>query len=301
VERLRLLYLLTYADMAATGPGVWTAVAARFIEDLYYRSEAAMLHGLPDPDKDPDLIGYRRRMRQELSLHNLPTEEVETHCSLMPASYLLNTPLDEIAAHVRAVERLKTGGPVLDFFPGPGNEATVVTLCAYDDPQPGLLSKIAAVLYANDIEVHAAQVFTRESEPRIAIDTLWTEFHGGDLPPLKRRDLERDLLSVMTGRLTAAELLKKKGKRVPNTSAPFIEIRNDLSDRHSVVEVDAADARGLLYRVTHAMSEAGWDIHSARVSTLDGEARDAFYVTDAAGNKLPIDPAPLIEQMRTDG
>jgi UTP:GlnB (protein PII) uridylyltransferase len=120
------------------------------------------------------------------------------------------------------------------------------------------------------------------------------------LPSLKRRDLERDLLSVMTGRTTPDELRKKKGKRLPNTTAPLIEIRNDLSERRSVVEVDAADTRGLLYRVTRAMSEAGWDIHSARISTLDGEARDAFYVTDAEGNKLPLDPTPLVEQMRAD-
>jgi [protein-PII] uridylyltransferase len=299
-ERLQLLYLLTYADMSATGPGIWTAVAARFIEELYFRTDAALQHGLPDPAKDPDFSGYRRRMRQELALHNLPTEEAESHCARMSASYLLNTPLEEIAAHVRAIERLKTGGPVTDFFPGPGNEATVVSICAYDDPQPGLLSKIAAVLFANDIEVRAAQVFTREGDPKIAIDTLWTEFHGGELPPMKRRDLERDLTTVISGKISAADLLKRRGKRLPATEPPSIEIRNDLSERHSVVEADATDARGLLYRVTRAMSQAGWDIHSARVSTLDGEARDAFYVTDAEGRKLPADPEP-IRQRLADG
>jgi [protein-PII] uridylyltransferase len=300
VERLRLLYLMTYADMSATGPGVWTAVASRFIEDLFYRAETALLHGLPDPTKDPGYTGYRRRMRQELSLHHLPAEEVDEHCSRMPAGYLLNTSLEEIAAHVRAIDRVKNGGPVADFFPGPGNEATVIALCAYDDPQPGLLSKIAAVLFAHDIELHAAQVFTREGEPQIAIDTLWAEFNGGEIPPLKRRDLEKDLLSVISGKMTAPDLLKRRGKKLPAIEPPTIEIRNDLSERHSVVEVDATDARGLLYRVTRAIARLGWDIHSARISTLEGEARDAFYVTDAEGRKLSLDPAPLC-QMMCDG
>ncbi len=49
-----------------------------------------------------------------------------------------------------------------------------------------------------------------------------------------------------------------------------------------------------------AMAEVGWDIHSARVSTLDGEARDAFYITDLDGHKLPLDVTPLILQMAQD-
>jgi [protein-PII] uridylyltransferase len=300
VRQLRLLYLLTYADMKATGPGIWTAVASRFLEELYHRAEAALMHGLPDTSSDPDLLQYRRRMRRELSYHNLPTEEVEAHCALMPASSLLNTPLDEIAAHVRAMDRLKNENPSIDFFPGPGGQATMLTICAYEDPEPGLLSKIAAVLYANDVEVHAAQVYTRQGEPQIAIDTLWTQFHGGEVPPVKRRDVEKDLTLVLSGQATAADLLKKRGKRVPATIIPRIEVRNDLSEGHSVVEVDAADTRGLLLRVTRAMSKVRWDIHSARVSTLDGEARDAFYVTDAQGEKLPLDSMPLILQILED-
>ncbi|MBW3624681.1 MAG: HD domain-containing protein, partial [Armatimonadetes bacterium] len=300
VEQLRLLYLLTYADMRATGPGVWTAVAARFMEDLYHRAEAALLHGPPDTSGDPDLINYRRRMRRELSLHNLPMEEVEAHCALMPASYLLNTPLEDIASHVRAVDRLKNEGPVVDFFPGTGGQVTVMTIYAYDDPKPGLLNKIAAVLFASDVEVHSAQVYTRQGEPQVAIDTLWTMYHDAELPPIKRRDLEKDLSAVINDEVSPEELLKKRGKRIPATIIPRIEIRNDLSERHSVVEVDAADTRGLLLRVTRAMKELEWDIHSARVSTLDGEARDAFYVTDAEGRKLPEDAMPLILRILQD-
>ncbi len=300
VDRLRLLYLFTYADMAATNLGVWTAMAARFIEELYFRAEAALTHGLPDESKDPGFTSYRRRIKQELSTHNLPQGELDAHLALMPTSYLLNTPLEEVAEHVRAIDRLKSGSPVVTFAAGPANEYTVVNLVAYDDPQPGLLSKIAAVLFANDVETRAAQVYTREGERPIAIDTLWAQYHGGELPPVKRRDLERDLQSVIGGHQSAEELPRRRGKRLPTRVMPGIAINNDLSDRHSVVEVEGSDMRGVLYRVTRAMSEVGWDIHSARVTTLIGEARDAFYVTDARGGKVPLDATPLVERMRRD-
>ena len=296
-ERLQLLYLLTYADMSATGPGVWTAVSSRFIEELYHRSDAVLRHGLPDADDD---AGYRRRIQQELSLHNLPAEEIERHCSLMPASYLLNTPPEEIAAHVRAIDRLKTETAAVDFVPAPGGHGTLLTLYAVDDPTPGLLSRVAAALYANDVEVHSAQVYTRGGDPRIAVDTLWTTFHGEGLPSLKRRDLEKDILSVVTRRVTTTELLQRRGKRSLSRLVPRIEIRNDLSERHSVVEVDGADLRGLLLRATRAMAMLGWHIHSARISTLDGEARDAFYVTDPSGARIGDDVGPLLEELARD-
>src|SRR5437016_9340149 len=81
----------------------------------------------------------------------------------MPVSYLLNTAPDQIAAHVRMVETLRASGPVVEFPGDLGPEISVMTVCTYDDPQPGLLSRIAGVLYAHEIGVHAAQVFTREA------------------------------------------------------------------------------------------------------------------------------------------
>jgi [protein-PII] uridylyltransferase len=60
-----------------------------------------------------------------------------------------------------------------------------------------------------------------------------------------------------------------------------------------VVELDAPDQPGLLYRLTRAIARMDWAIHSARISTTGDRARDAFYVTDRAGAKITGDPAPL--------
>ena len=71
------------------------------------------------------------------------------------------------------VEALRSNGPVVEFDNEMGQEVTTLHLCTLERPQPGLLSQIAGVLYAHEVAVHGAQVCTRDSAPRIALDTLW--------------------------------------------------------------------------------------------------------------------------------
>lgn len=299
LDTLNMLYLLTYADIKATGPAVWTELQERFLEELYYRAEALLAHGESLPNRETQLASFRSRVRKELSLHNLPPDTVEKLCSQMSTTYLLNTPPNEIATHIRAIEQLETtGNPVILFSGTSGQAFTELTIVTYDDPQPGLLSKIAGVLFVNDVEVHAAQVFTRTTHPPIALDTLWVGYHGGALPPFKKQEVERDLIKVLTGQITVEELLQQRAKRPAPLGEPRrLEVRNDLSEGHTVVEIFLPDGRGLLYRLTKAMSSLGWDIHSARVNTLGGEARDAFYVTDRQGHKIEKGKEQLIQAL----
>jgi [protein-PII] uridylyltransferase len=290
-DLLSMLFLLTYADMKATG--VMSPVRVRFLEDLFYRAEQAMNERFPEVPDPERLSRYRSRLSRQLSDHRLSEEEIRRHCEGMPVSYLLNTSPDQIAAHVRLVELLRTTGPVVEFAGDLGPEISVISVCTYDDPQPGLLSRIAGVLYAHEIGVHAAQVFTREGEPAVALDTLWLDFHGRALPPLKKMELETDLVSVLRGR-PVDEVLAAHRKHLPPGIPPDrVRFDNDLAEHHTVVELDAPDQPGLLYRLTRAMSRLGWDIHSARISTTGDRARDAFYITDRTGTKITGDPAPL--------
>jgi len=61
---------------------------------------------------------------------------------------------------------------------------------------------------------------------------------------------------------------------------------DNLSDHETVLEIRADDRPGLLHYLTQQISELGNNIHSARVATWGHEARDVFYVTNAAGGKL---------------
>src|SRR5207302_7656624 len=91
-------------------------------------------------------------------------------------------------------------------------------------------------------------------------------------------------------------LLTRLRKHLPPALAPSsVRFDNELAEIHTVLEVDAPDQPGLLYRLTRAIASCDWHIHSAKIWTVGDRARDAFYVTDRAGERLLADGG-LLEQ-----
>jgi [protein-PII] uridylyltransferase len=61
-----------------------------------------------------------------------------------------------------------------------------------------------------------------------------------------------------------------------------------------VVDVEAADGVGVLYRITRALADLDLDIRSATVQTIGDQVVDSFYVRDGSGAKV-VDPDHLVE------
>lgn len=294
VDLLNMLLLLTYADMEATG--VMTPVKIRFLEDLYYRAEPVLSGAAPQQALTPDRTRrFQSRLSRQLAGANLTPDQIREHTEGMPVSYLLNTRPEQIATHIRMVETLRQNGPVVEFDNEMGSDVTTLHICSPERPEPGLLSEIAGVLYAHEIAVYAAQVFTREGDPGIALDTLWADYHGRAIPAFKRLELEQDLVHVLKGD-DVEQVIVQRRKQLPAAIPPTrLRFNNDVAESHTVIEIRASDQPGLLYRVTRAIAAMGWDIHSARITTQGDRARDAFYVTDREGGKLEGEEEALCE------
>jgi [protein-PII] uridylyltransferase len=65
-----------------------------------------------------------------------------------------------------------------------------------------------------------------------------------------------------------------------------VTVTNELSDRFTVIEVECLDRHGLLFDLTHNMSELSLDIASAHIATFGERVVDTFYVTDLTGQKV---------------
>lgn len=282
-ERLRMLYLLAYADTSAVSPGQWTQVKARFLRELYQRAEHALAAGYDQEVEDAQILRTRKRLIKELEVENLPPEEVAAHLEGMPAHYALNTTLEQMALHIAFVRQARQGIPSVSFHDDRAATFTELTVCTRDDPRPGLLAKIAGVLYAADLTVHAAQVYTRVSgDERIAIDTLFVDFRGRRLTSTKRNEVEANLKSVLSGTTTVERLLGARRKAAHEPPA-VVHIRalNQISRDFTIVELRFNEAHGILYYAARALSALGWDIHSARLSRFAGKPTATFYVTGA--------------------
>jgi [protein-PII] uridylyltransferase len=288
---LRMLYLLTVADMRAVGPGVLTRWRAAILWELYCRTLAHLTGGTPEWPSREAVAG---RVLEEAGGEASP-EQVARHLARMSDRYRWTTGAQRMVAHLRLIDQLEEVEVATDLFhhPEPGfSDLVVVT-----PDRPGLFSLIAGTLAANGINILSAQIHTRADG--IAIDTFQVNDPSGEAVMAEGRwaRVLGDLRRVIRGELSVEALLAERrphgrgaGEPVPGPGK--VALDNHLSDTHTVVEVKCPDRVGLLYLITRTLAREGLDISSAKVTTEIDHAFDVFYVTGHSGQKVE-DPAAL--------
>jgi [protein-PII] uridylyltransferase len=289
LEALRHLYVFTYVDTSAVAEKNWTSMDLRDLEDLYGRLQDYLTRR---SDEAPGRTTQEDRsvlIRKKLAALQARNETaVLKHCDAMPAGYVLNTPLEEIAFHLELLERLESEGLVLDVYNQPGDDYSELTVCTLDDPRPGLLAKITGVLYGCNVDIHKAQAFTMKKERPVVLDTLWIRSNGMQISERKARRIRSTLQDILTGAGTIEHFLEQAGKTPPGGIVlDAIDLRNDLSEEHTVVHIVAHDLQGLLYLMTRCLSRCGLDIHAAKIATWSARAENNFYVTSITGGQIP--------------
>lgn len=290
LEALQHLYVLTYVDTCAVAEKNWTSMDDRDLEDMYRRMRDFYASSSSEPSANTGEGDNNVLIRKKLAAlrTSINQTEVLKHCESMPAGYVLNTPLDEIASHLQLLERLNSDCVVLDVYNRPGQDYSELTICAYDDPRPGMLANITGVLYGCDADIHKAQAFTMEKDRPVILDTLWIRANGMQISEGKARRVRTALKEVLTGAKSIEQFLKQAHKSVPGSiMLDSISCSNDLSEEHTVVHIVAHDLHGLLYLMTRSLSRCGLHIHSAKITTWNARAENNFYVTTIAGERIP--------------
>ena len=131
--------------------------------------------------------------------------------------------------------------------------------------------------------------------------------HTGE--PLTEEELAKvahDIESVLTGRVSDADLLKKRtrlpswAKRKGPDVRTKVVIDNSVSPRYTVVDVYARDHVGLLYAIAHVLHHEGLSIALSKVNTEGLKAADVFYVERAGGRKLDPEHCEALRQKLVD-
>ena len=283
-QRLRMLYLLTYADMRAVGPGVLTPWQARILHELYARALARLTGGRVARPNRTQLVGRLHAAVGE----DLELQAVKAHLAMVTDRYLASTSVQRMAEHLRMLRRLEGASVVTELFHHPDLGSSDLVVVTRD--VPGLFALIAGTLAAHGVNIISAQIHTRADG--IAIDTFQVNDPLGETLTSKARwtRLLDALRAVLTGEERVETLLERRraAGRAPASAAgpPKITLDNQLSDAATVLEVKCPDRLGLLYLITRTLSALGLDIASARIATEIDQAFDTFYVHDRQGRKL---------------
>jgi [protein-PII] uridylyltransferase len=288
-DTLKMLYVLSHVDTRAVGKQAYTLLDLQLLDELYLKVMRALEEENPEYDAQSLADTHRRRLTRELGSLRLSEVTVRDLCERLPAAYVINTPLPIIAHDLTMLDRVGQERVIIDFDHPPRTDYTEMTVCAFDDPQPGLLSRVCGTLYANDVDIQHARVYTMGADRPVVLDTLRLRRDRHPLTARQTQRLEEQLRLVLTGQRRVEDLIEQAGKPVSRrVNVERIEFGNSLSDEHTVIQVVAEDCQGLLFLITDALAGLGLDIHSAKISSWAAKAEDAFYVTlRPGGRKVP--------------
>ncbi|MBZ0271795.1 HD domain-containing protein, partial [bacterium] len=303
-DALDALFVLTYCDMRAVGPGVFTPWRGGLIAALYDRVAEALSPGAPREAGDDRATRVRAALAGAFD-----AALVDDYIARMQAHHPAWLSPELAARHLTALSRYRVESkPVVDVHWDDDASGELV-FCAPD--APGLLAVVAGVCVAERLSVLSLQAVTMEQtgDGSVALDTAKFQWHEAAPPRESVRERIGERLAahvddVLAGRARVQDLVAAGARRVLGAKAvaPIateVRIDNHAAPRHTIVEVATADRFGLLYLVTHAIHEFGLSIALAKVNTIAGRAIDAFYVLDADGQKVARSAAPALREAIT--
>ena len=288
VERLRLLLVLTVADIRAVGPNVWNGWKAALLRELYRVAEER-LTGARESEGAGARVAEAQAAMRDLAA-DLPEPELEAHVARCTALYWQSFDAETHARHARlACEAgLQSDDLTIRSRVDHGRSATEVTV--YGPDHPGLFARITGAMAVRGANIVDAKIYT--TSDGMALDTFWIQDDGGGAfdQPERLARLSSSIEEALAGSLRPRDELGRASPMPSRTSvfkvAPRVSIDNELSRTHTVIEVDARDRPGLLYDIARALSSLNLRLSSAHVTTFGETAADVFYVKDIFGLQI---------------
>jgi [protein-PII] uridylyltransferase len=334
-ERLRYLYVHTFCDARGTSAGLWNGYKDTLHTTLFRATLEHFIHG--------EALATRNSQRlqmtfQELVTKNIPgisQDEIAAHFNLLPERYFIHTDTSEIALHIQMVNRLlhsitaadsiSSLKPVIEWKDDLNRSLTVVNVVTWD--RAGLFYKLAGAFSVAGLSILGAKVISRSDH--IAIDTFYVVEPGRGVVQsataqeifartvesalVQNKDLFPEIVA-QAKKLAASSRYStssKAGDALHTSFPPTVDVYHELSMQRTIIEIQARDEIGLLFRLAKTISDQGFDITFARIGTERGVAIDTFYIEDASHSAIsdperlhalrdalsaviiPVEPAPL--------
>ncbi|WP_375455843.1 [protein-PII] uridylyltransferase [uncultured Methylobacterium sp.] len=289
LERLRLLTILTVADITAVGPGVWTAWKGTLMRTLYDETEVVLSGGHSEFARTDRVRLIQMSLREQLP--EWSSDVFDAYAGRHNQAYWLK--VDGVrqfknAGFIKAaIEAGRTSATAVETDPVRG----VTELSVYAPDHPRLLAIVTGACAAAGGNIVDAQAFT--TSDGFALDSIFISraFERDEDEMRRGRRITTAIERALKGEIRIADLVADKhppgnGRAKTFLIPPDVAIDNALSSRETVVEVTGLDRPGLLYELTTSLNRLNLNITSAHVATFGERAVDVFYVTDLTGTRV---------------
>ena len=286
-ERMRMLLILTVADIKAVGPGVWNGWKGQLLRELYTAAETMFRGGrsVDDLETGRHVLAEEARGR----FIALAGEEVSPFAHQMEDAYFTGFAPEEQQKHFNLVRRAAHQGGAAALVEI-RRDAPVAEVTVSAPDRRGLFADLAGVIAAVGANVVGARVHT--STAGQALDMFLVQDMAGGAYGCDHAAAQTRLVQMLEA-VGRGETLKIENIRRSDASrtAAFavsasVSVDNAASEKATVVEVSGRDRPGLLQALAASLAEAGLTIQSAHIDCYGERAVDAFYVTTTKGAKL---------------
>ncbi len=291
-ERLRMLLVLTHADISAVGPGIWNAWKSGLLRELFYRAleQMEMTGGQPAERRTQRVERAQARLRERLT--DWQEEMRERFIGRGYSDYWLAFDADTHVRHFHLMREAETEERPLRIETFHYPERDVTEIIVYAPDHPGLFARIAGAMALSGASIVDAKIMTLANS--MALDTFSIHKPGGGPvdSPGRIHKLSSRIEEAIAGKLhTARELEAVRARALPTRTRvfkvpPAVFFDNKASKNHTVIEVNGRDRVGFLHDITSTLTAVGLQIVSAHISTYGERVVDVFYVKDVFGLKI---------------
>jgi [protein-PII] uridylyltransferase len=288
VEQMKLLTILTTADIRGVGPGVWNGWKAQLIRTLYYETEPVLTGGFSEVNRAKRIAAAQGEFRAAFT--EWPEADVAAYLARHYPAYWLKVELPRKIRHARFLKASEDAGHKLAINVGFDEARSVTELTILATDHPWLLSIIAGACASAGANIVDAQIYTTTDGRALDTIAISREYDRDEDEGRRATRIGEMIEQVLEGKLRLPDAVARRaavrGKMRPFTVEPEVIINNQWSELYTVIEVSGLDRPGLLYQLTTAISKLNLNIASAHVATFGERARDVFYVTDLLGAQI---------------
>lgn len=300
-EKLRMLYVLTAADVSGVGPGVWNNWKADLLTDFYKRLMLTLSGQPPSFHEEERLGAVRDHVYKSIVPLEPESDEVshsfkkwiDRQLDSFSSHYLSFTSPARIATDLDVIRSLESGEIQVEARLDRESQTVDYRIITDQHHSSGCFHLIAGVLAAMRLEILRAEITT--TTDGVVVDVFHVRDHDFELevPRSRTKAVADAIRDVLTGGDTVEELFRrhKRFSCGQSTEAVMelptrVEVDDHTSDRCTVISVFVHDQPGLLYTISRTLFQLGLSIELAKISTHFDQVADVFYVTDNDGRKI---------------
>ncbi|MDX8382550.1 MAG: [protein-PII] uridylyltransferase [Ghiorsea sp.] len=291
MERLNSLLCLSVADIAAVGPNVWNDWKGSLLAQLYHATRRALMEEVVTPET----IAAQRQTRISSTLllarADLPLQkELELVLNDIPNRCLTHFPpnqlfpIGKLLAEPTWIEGKSMHS--VGYYIDKDRCDTMIMVAATE--QPALFTKLTGVIAAGQVNVVAAHAYEL-SEGKV-LDVFYVQDKQGNALS-HESDLRRLIARIVKALDSNSPLAPpKKSSKKSTLLMQHVDVRVRslpfASSKQTAIEVAAAERPALLATLAYIISQAGFEIRGASISSFGERVVDVFFIHLADGSQL---------------